>query len=67
MLEPPTINVLRDQAFDEYSWYLQKNNDLLVAKTSNLFTLYIHHQGGSISEIALQENCLISTLYNFTY
>lgn len=38
-----------------------------MAKTSNLLTLYVHHHGGGISEIVLQENCLISSLHNFTY
>jgi hypothetical protein len=47
--EPFDISVVRSNTFDEYSWYLLENNDLLVARNSNILALYVYHQNNSIS------------------
>lgn len=61
------IVVVRSNAFDEYSWHLCRNNDFIVAKSSNLRLLTIYHDDGNVSEISLLEECVISSIFDYSY
>jgi hypothetical protein len=41
-IELNDIQIVRENASDEYIWHLLPNSDLITAKTSDLLSLYIY-------------------------